>query len=174
MNSSAHLVKYIREVPNFPVAGILFKDISPLLRDHFGETIEILDRLLDPQEWHEIDAIVGVESRGFVLAAALAQLKGKGFVPVRKAGKLPPPVVKRSYKLEYGAGTLEMHVGSGRVIVVDDVLATGGTLTAAADLSTMAGYRVTRLLVLIDLGISPSFHWRGMTARSVFGSAAHR
>jgi len=162
-------MQYIREVPDFPVAGIVFKDISPLLRDRFGETIETLDGLLDPNEWNEIDVVVGVESRGFVLAAALAQRRSKGFVPVRKAGKLPPPVVSCGYKLEYGEGILEMHVGSGRVLVVDDVLATGGTLSAAADLSTLAGYRVAHLLVLIDLGIAPSFRWRGMAARSALG-----
>jgi adenine phosphoribosyltransferase len=98
----------IRDVPDFPSPGILFRDIAPLLRDHFEDTIRALDGLLSDAEWRETEAIAGIESRGFILGAALAARRGKGFVLVRKKGKLPPPVVDVSYDLEYGSGVLEM------------------------------------------------------------------
>jgi adenine phosphoribosyltransferase len=158
---------HIATVPDFPEPGILFRDIMPLLRSHFGATIDALAAQLAADEWDRIDAVIGIESRGFVLAAALADRMGKGFVPVRKAGKLPPPVVDRSYTLEYGSDRLEMQRGSGRAIVVDDVLATGGTLATAADLCIEAGYAVDHLLVLIDLRLVPDFHWQRLTPRSV-------
>ena len=109
----------------------------------------------------------GVESRGFILAAALAEKRGKGFVPIRKKGKLPPPVMERRYSLEYGDGILEMQRGTGRLILVDDVLATGGTLGASAELATDAGFRVLHTGVLIDLGIAQEFRCLGETPRSV-------
>jgi len=161
------LDRYVRRVPDFPSPGILFHDIAPLLREQFGATIRALESKLEAREWADIDAIVGVESRGFILAAALAQHLGKGFVPVRKVGKLPPPVVRREYSLEYGTGILEMFSGAGRVLLVDDVLATGGTLEAAAELVSTAGYDVKHLLVLIDLGLQPGFQWRGLGVRAV-------
>jgi adenine phosphoribosyltransferase len=161
------LKKYIRDVPDFPQAGILFRDIAPLLRDHFDATIEALSRLLSEAEWRDIDAVAGVESRGFILGAALAHLHGKGFVPVRKKGKLPPPVVEMTYDLEYGSGTLEMHRGNGRLLLVDDVLATGGTMRAAAEVSERAGYRVTHLAVLLDIGLVEHFRWRDLSCRTV-------
>ena len=151
---------HIAAVPDFPQPGILFRDIMPLLRDHFGATIAALGEQLDASQWASIDVVVGIESRGFILAAALAEKHGKGFVPVRKAGKLPPPVVDRSYLLEYGSDRLEMQRGRGRALLVDDVLATGGTLATAADLCVEAGYDVETLLVLIDLRLVPDFHWR--------------
>src|ERR1700724_728817 len=117
----------IADVPDFPRPGILFRDISPLLRDHFEPTIRALDALLTDAEWGEIDAVAGIESRGFILGAALAIHRGKGFVLVRKQGKLPPPVVDVAYALEYGSGVLEMQKGHGQVVLVDDVLATRGT-----------------------------------------------
>src|SRR6202049_2270390 len=132
----------IADVADFPRPGILFRDISPLLRDHFDATVQAMDALLTDEEWSEIDALAGIESRGFILGAALAIRRGKGFVLVRKQGKLPPPVVDVSYDLEYGSGVLEMQRGNGRLLLVDDVLATGGTLTAAAELCERAGYQL--------------------------------
>jgi adenine phosphoribosyltransferase len=161
------LKSYIRNVPDFPQPGILFRDIAPLLRQAFGETIEALSALLDQREWSQVDAVAGVESRGFILAAALAERRGKGFVPVRKQGKLPPPVVDRRYDLEYGAGILEMQRGEGRLMLIDDVLATGGTLAAAAALATDAGFAVAQFGVLIDLGFVPRFRCLGEAPRAV-------
>src|SRR5271169_5752150 len=145
------LRRAIADVPDFPRPGILFRDIAPLLRDHFTATVQALDALLTDAEWNAIDALAGIESRGFILGAALAMRRAKGFVLVRKQGKLPPPVVDVSYALEYGSGVLEMQRGQGRVLLIDDVLATGGTLSASADLCLRAGYSVAALAVLIDL-----------------------
>ena len=160
------LKQAIRDVPDFPRPGILFRDIAPLLRDHFDATIRALDELLTDEEWDEIDALAGVESRGFILGAALAIRRRKGFVLVRKQGKLPPPVVDVAYDLEYGSGVLEMQRGNGRVVLVDDVLATGGTMTAAADLCERAGYQLKALVALIDLRIVPNYSWRNLRLRT--------
>jgi adenine phosphoribosyltransferase len=156
----------IRDVPDFPRPGILFRDIAPLLRDHFDGTIQALDALLSDEEWEEVDALAGIESRGFILGAALAIRRRKGFVLVRKQGKLPPPVVDVAYDLEYGSGVLEMQRGNGRLVLVDDVLATGGTMTAAADLCERAGYQLKALLALIDLRIVPDYAWRNLRLRA--------
>jgi adenine phosphoribosyltransferase len=156
----------IRDVPDFPKPGILFRDISPLLRERFAETVAALDALLDHAEWQGIDAVAGIESRGFILGAALAARRGKGFVLVRKKGKLPPPVVDVPYALEYGTGMLEMQPGRGRLLLVDDVLATGGTLTAAAELCRLAGYEVAALAVLVDLQLVRDYRWRDLPARA--------
>ncbi|HKQ12066.1 MAG TPA: adenine phosphoribosyltransferase [Steroidobacteraceae bacterium] len=161
------LKSYIRNVPDFPQPGILFRDISPLLRHAFGATIEALAALLDEREWSQIDAVAGVESRGFILASALALRQRKGFVLVRKKGKLPPPVVELAYGLEYGQGVLEMQADSGRLLLVDDVLATGGTLTAAATLAELAGYTVSHSVVLLDLKLNPPFRWDRPPVRAV-------
>ncbi|MDE2306133.1 MAG: adenine phosphoribosyltransferase [Gammaproteobacteria bacterium] len=161
-----HLKKYILESADFPRPGILFRDIAPLLREHFAPTVEALDGLLSETEWGEIDALAGIESRGFVLGAALAARRGKGFVLVRKQGKLPPPVVDMRYDLEYGSGVLEMQPGRGRLLLVDDVLATGGTLNAAAELCERGGYDVRALAVLIDLRLVDGFRWRDLPARA--------
>jgi adenine phosphoribosyltransferase len=160
------LKKAIRDVPDFPRPGILFRDIAPLLRDHFDVTIHALDALLTDAEWDEVDALAGVESRGFILGAAMAMRRRKGFVLVRKQGKLPPPVVDVAYDLEYGSGVLEMQRGNGRVVLVDDVLATGGTMTAAADLCERAGYQLKALVALIDLKIIQEYSWRNLRLRA--------
>jgi adenine phosphoribosyltransferase len=161
------LKQAISNVPDFPRPGILFRDISPLLRDHLDATVQALDALLTEREWSEIDALAGIESRGFILGAALAMRRGKGFVLVRKQGKLPPPVVDVAYNLEYGSGVLEMQRGAGRLLLIDDVLATGGTMTAAADLCERAGYQLQALAVLIDLHIVPNYSWRRLGLRTV-------
>jgi adenine phosphoribosyltransferase len=161
------LRKAIRDVPDFPRQGILFRDIAPLLRDHLDATLHALDALLTDDEWDEIDALAGVESRGFILGAALAMHRRKGFVLVRKQGKLPPPVVDVAYDLEYGSGVLEMQRGNGRVVLIDDVLATGGTMTAAADLCDRAGFQLRALVALIDLRIVRDYSWRNLRLRAV-------
>jgi adenine phosphoribosyltransferase len=160
------LKQAISNVPDFPRPGILFRDISPLLRHHFDATVQALDALLTDEEWNGIDALAGVESRGFILGAALAMRRGKGFVLVRKQGKLPPPVVDVTYDLEYGSGVLEMQRGEGRLLLIDDVLATGGTMTAAADVCVRAGYRLQALAVLIDLNIVKNYSWRSLVLRA--------
>ena len=143
----------LRDVPDFPQPGIVFKDIAPLLADAdaFGACIRALAATADAS----VDIVAGVEARGFLLAGALAVELGCGLVPVRKAGKLPPPTITREYVLEYGTATIEvpMDVLDGRrVLLVDDVLATGGTLRAAADLITEAGGTVIGMGVLLELG----------------------
>ena len=158
---------HVVDIPDFPKPGILFRDISPLLRRHFSETIEAIDRLFTDAEWADVDVVAGIESRGFILASALADRRDKGFVPIRKKGKLPPPVVDVAYDLEYGTGVLEMQTGAGRLLLIDDVLATGGTLAASAELSQRAGYSVYGVGVLIDIGIAPGFHCAGHTPRVV-------
>jgi adenine phosphoribosyltransferase len=160
------LKSFVTAVPDFPQPGILFRDIMPLLRSHFEAAIDALDHLLSSSEWTQVDAIAGIESRGFILGAALAARRGKGFIPVRKQGKLPPPVSSLAYKLEYGTAILEMQPGSGRVIIVDDVMATGGTMAAAAELCRLSGYQVSALVALLDLKLIPTLQWNGFCLRA--------
>ncbi|MFO1376518.1 MAG: adenine phosphoribosyltransferase [Steroidobacteraceae bacterium] len=157
----------VANVPDFPQPGIMFRDIAPLLRNRFGDAIRAMGALFTEAEWRQFDVVAGVESRGFILAAGLATLHGKGFVPVRKKGKLPPPVLHVSYELEYGSAVLEMQPGYGRALLIDDVLATGGTMTAAAEICSLAGYEVSALAVLIDLNLVSGFRWRGIEPRTV-------
>jgi adenine phosphoribosyltransferase len=148
------LKQRIRHVPDFPKAGILFYDITTLLRDSEGFTTTV-DRLSTPYMGKGIDVVVGIESRGFILGAAVAQRLGVGFVPIRKPGKLPAKAVKETYDLEYGKDALEIHedaVERGqRVLIVDDVLATGGTAAAAAKLVKQLGGELHGLAFLIEL-----------------------
>ena len=143
----------LRDVPDFPKLGIMFKDISPLLADGaaFGAAIDAL--AAHARACGPFDLVAGVEARGFLVAGALSRELGCGLVAVRKAGKLPPPTVRRSYDLEYGSAELEVPTGAldgARVFLVDDVLATGGTLRAAADLLVQAGATVVGLGVLLE------------------------
>lgn len=153
------------DVPDFPIPGIVFRDISPLLRHHFTPTLEAMTELVP--NWDGIDAVAGIEARGFILAAGIAAMKDKGFVKIRKKGKLPGKVISRDYGLEYGKASLEMQPGEGRLLIVDDVLATGGTLEAAADLAKASGYEVHGFLALINLSFLNHFAWNGMSARSM-------
>jgi len=158
---------YVRDVPDFPNPGIIFRDIAPLLREHFGETIIEMGKLFSAAEWNAIDLIGGIESRGFILAAGLAAIKHKGFVKIRKKGKLPGPVAIRRYGLEYGEDALEMQYGSGRMLIIDDVLATGGTLAAAAELAKESGHDVCGFACLIDLVYLNHFSWHGLVPRAL-------
>jgi adenine phosphoribosyltransferase len=148
------LKQHIRSVPDFPKAGILFYDITTLLREPqgFHATIE---RLALPFEGKGIDAVVGIESRGFILGGAVAQALGAGFIPVRKPGKLPAKALKETYKLEYGTDSLEIHedaIEKGqKILIVDDVLATGGTAAATAQLVRKLGADLQGLAFLIEL-----------------------
>jgi adenine phosphoribosyltransferase len=143
----------LRDVPDFPQPGVLFKDITPLLADPvaFGRCVDTLAELPAASG---AELIAGVEARGFMVAAALARAVGAGMVPVRKAGKLPPPTVRAGYQLEYGSAEIEIPTGvvdGRRVFVVDDVLATGGTMAATVDLLGEAGAVVTGIGVLVEL-----------------------
>jgi adenine phosphoribosyltransferase len=153
-NASLDLTQFIRDVPDFPKPGILFKDITPLLGniDAFRETIA---RMADPYRGQKIDALIAAEARGFIFAAPLALELGAAFVPVRKPGKLPYHKHSFSYDLEYGSDTLEMHkdaVTSGqRVLVVDDLLATGGTVEACCKLLANMDVEIAGCLFFIEL-----------------------
>ena len=148
------LKQLIREVPDFPKPGILFYDITTLLVDP-GGLRQAIDCLVEPYRDAPVDKVVGIESRGFILGAAVADRLGVGFVPVRKPGKLPSRSVRKEYALEYGTDALEMHadaVGEGeRILIVDDLLATGGTARAVADLVGELGATVHALVFLIEL-----------------------
>lgn len=144
----------IREVENFPIKGILFKDITPLLRDKdiFGNVVkEMASNFVDDR----VDYVVAVEARGYLFGAPVAYELGCGFIPVRKEGKLPWKTLREEYLLEYGSGVLEMHIDSlepgQRVLIVDDVLATGGTLKATTNLVEKSGATVIGIAVLADL-----------------------
>ena len=155
---------YIKEIPDFPIEGVNFKDISPLLADYrtFRSAVVDMGRLVkNPNYW------VGIDARGFIFASALATSFGGGVVMCRKAGKLPPPVTRKRYQLEYGTEWIEMKEGRGTVVIVDDVLATGGTLQATNDLAKMVGYDVVDNLVLIDLQYVPRVEDFNLEVRSL-------
>ena len=156
---------YVIEVPNFPIKGVNFKDISPLLADQetFRSAIVEMGDLVGkvPDYW------IGIDARGFIFASALAVYFGGGVVMCRKKGKLPPPVVSESYTLEYDTATLEMKEGSVTAVIVDDVLATGGTLRAVNHLAKKSGYDVKDNLVLIDLKYVPTVVDLNLKVRSL-------
>jgi adenine phosphoribosyltransferase len=148
----ALITAHVRDIPDYPQPGVLFKDITPLLGDAgaFGDVVEAMAALFGP-----VDKVVGIEARGFILAAPVAYEIRAGFVPVRKKGKLPAKTFAREYNLEYGRATLEVHQDAfapgDQVLIVDDVLATGGTARATASLIQRAGARVVGVAVLMEL-----------------------
>jgi len=157
--AQAALARLVLDVPDFPEPGIVFKDITPLLADPagFAAVVDALaDTGRDATGATRVDAVVGLEARGFVFAAPVALALGVGFVPIRKAGKLPRAAHQVSYSLEYGEATLELHhdalAPGARVLVVDDVLATGGTLAAARQLVEACGAEVSGVALLMELG----------------------
>lgn len=148
------LKKIIREVPDFPKPGILFYDLTPLMQDKTAFA-HVIDQMAEPYRNRPIDLVVGVEARGFIFAPTLAYKLGAGFIPVRKPNKLPAKAVQVSYDLEYGKDTLEMHgdaISPGQnVLVVDDVLATGGTARAVTQLIEILKGRIVGLAFLVEL-----------------------
>ncbi len=153
MTDTHPLWQHIRSVPNFPKEGIEFFDITPLLLNHIDEVIDALLKALPEGLLDEVDYLAGIEARGFIFASLLAGRLGKGLVLLRKPGKLPPPVANKSYALEYGEDTLEMqgNIAPSKVLLIDDILATGGTLNTAYHLCTEVGHQVVACLVLLDL-----------------------
>lgn len=148
------LKQTIRNIPDFPVKGVLFRDITPVLlnRETFRLAISVLcARYLDKK----IDAVAGIEARGFIFGSAVARELNTGFIPIRKKGKLPHATVSASYDLEYGSATVEMHVDAvkpgDRILLVDDLLATGGTAAASADMITKLGGQIEEIEFLIEL-----------------------
>jgi adenine phosphoribosyltransferase len=166
-----HLKSRIRHVPDFPKAGILFYDVTTLLRDPEGFKLSI-DSMAEPYKGAGISLVVGIESRGFILGSAVADRIGAGFVPVRKVGKLPHTKIRVSYDLEYGTDSLEMHsdaIDKGqKVLIVDDLLATGGTAKATVDLVKQLGGEVYGVVVLIELvGLNGRGKLQGENVRAV-------
>ncbi len=153
----ADLNQFLRDVPDFPKPGILFKDITPLLQSPEGlaASIQGLADAVDPSTY---DLVCGIESRGFIFGTALANQLGKGFIPIRKPGKLPWKTASESYELEYGSDTIEIHLDAcegKRVLMVDDLLATGGTMEAALKLVNKVGGIPVACAFVIELGFLP-------------------
>ncbi len=148
------LKRLIRDVPDFPKPGIIFKDITPLLADPAGLALAV-ELLANPFRGRHVDVVAGAESRGFIFGIAVAQALSCGFIPIRKPRKLPAEKISLTYQLEYGHDTLEMHrdaIAAGqRVLIVDDLLATGGTMKACCELVESAGGHVLGIAVLIEL-----------------------
>jgi len=151
---TAWLKQYIRTIPDYPQPGILFRDITPLLQDAAALRFAV-ETMANRYKGAQIDQVVGIESRGFIFGTPLAYLLGTGFVPVRKKGKLPADVIAVEYDLEYGTNILEMHTDAiragQRVLVVDDLLATGGTTAGTIKLVQQLGAEVVSLAFLIEL-----------------------
>lgn len=151
---SATLKRFIRDVPGFPKEGIIFKDITTLLKNG-DEFCAVIDKIVNRYKSKKIDSVVSVEARGFILGSAVAYKLGAGLVPVRKKGKLPYKTYSVSYDLEYGKDTLEIHQDAikkgARVLIVDDLLATGGTISAVIELIKKMGGKVIGIAFLIEL-----------------------
>lgn len=167
-NLKSELENKIKDVPDFPKSGVLFRDIFPVLKEHFQEAIDMMASSIEDQK--NIDLIAGIESRGFIFAAALAYKLNKGFLPIRKKGKLPPDVVSMNVEMEYGQVELEMKPSEDKkrahVLLVDDVYATGNTLKAAWSLCISCGYSPKEALVFINLKDKNQENWLGV--KSVF------
>lgn len=152
--TKSDLKKFIRDIPNFPKEGIIFKDITTLLKEKnaFKKAIDLLAKKFKKEN---VELVIGIEARGFIFGAALAYKLGVGFVPVRKKGKLPYKTKGISYQLEYGMDTLEIHEdaipANARVLIVDDVLATGGTIRAVSDLVRAGGAQIVGIAFLVEL-----------------------
>ena len=144
----------VRTIPDFPHKGIMFRDVTTLLKDAEGFK-EVIDRFIERYKGMDIDYIMGMEARGFIIGGTLAYALGKGFIPVRKPGKLPSASISYEYELEYGKGTLEIHTDAikkgDRVLLIDDLLATGGTALAGAKLAEQLGGEVVEMAFIIDL-----------------------
>lgn len=151
---SSDLKRYIRDIPDFPKPGILFRDITPLLADA-GALVQAIDALRQPFVGQGIDMVAAVEARGFIFGAAVARALNAGFVPIRKKGKLPFEIHSVSYGLEYGTDVVEVHTDAvlpgAKVLMVDDLLATGGTMAAACELIEKLGGKIAGLTFLIEL-----------------------
>ena len=151
----SRLKDLIRDIPDFPKAGVVFKDITPLLADPEGFSL-VIESLAARFEGQGVTKVVGIEARGFIIAAPIAHRLGAGFVPVRKVGKLPWQVEAEAYELEYGTGLLELHSDAveidEKVLIIDDVLATGGTAAATVRLIERLGAKVVGLGFVIELG----------------------
>nr|WP_223262914.1 adenine phosphoribosyltransferase [Sphingobium sp. SCG-1] len=177
--SSVDLKSLVRTIPDFPKLGIAFRDITTLLADRDGFR-GLLDQMVDVARPLDVDLVVGIEARGFILGAAVAAELGTGFVPVRKPGKLPGPTVSVDYVLEYGSDRLEMHEGqirpNARVLLVDDLIATGGTALAAAQLLREQGAHTTLALFAIDLpdlGGTATLKRQGIPVHSIITFDGH-
>jgi len=169
MPTLQQLEALIATTPDWPSPGVLFRDISPLLSAEFPAVIDAMSNLFTADELMSVDAFAGVDARGFILASALAAAHRKNMVMIRKGGKLPSPTIQQAYSLEYGQAVLELKPGhGGKIILLDDVLATGGTLAAAADLCRKAGHEITAIATLIDLRFLNGFNWNGLVCRSLF------
>ncbi len=169
----------IRTIPDYPKPGILFRDITTLLKDPAGFT-ETIERMAARYEHRGVRRLIGIESRGFIIGSALAMRLGAGFVPIRKLGKLPAATIARSYELEYGSDRVEMHVDAiepgEAVLLVDDLIATGGTATAAAQLIGDAGGRIIECAFVIelpDLGGRARLEAMGLGVHALMTFAGH-
>lgn len=156
--SKIDLASLVRYVPNFPKPGIKFVDVTPFMANH-DAMVQIVDEMVEPFQAGGIDVVCGIESRGFIFGSLIAYKLGVPFVPIRKAGKLPAETISKSYDLEYGQATIEIHKDSiepgQKVLVVDDLLATGGTMEAACELVEQLGGEVVGCPFLVELTFLP-------------------